>query len=256
MALNGIVDLRTAADELGVHYQTVYRWVREGSLTAVKRGVVYEVEPEEVDRFRTRREAPMPPPARTAVRSWAHQVDRLYDALVLGDEVIARHVVDRLHDGGAGVVEICERLFTPALLRLGESWARGRITIADEHRGAALCARLLPRISPHPRGRPRGVAVVTTTPGEAHELPGMMASMALRADRWRVHHLGTQLPFDQLATLIQREGADLVVLSVTNPHGAAEARRYADRVEAELRVRTLPGWPGATLAELLDLARR
>jgi excisionase family DNA binding protein len=254
--LNGGVDLRTAADELGVHYQTVYRWVREGSLAAVKRGVVYEVEPEEVDRFRSRRSTPTPPPARTVVRSWANQVDRLYDALVLGDDVTARQTVDRLHEGGAGVVELCERLFTPALKRLGDSWARGRITVADEHRAAAMCARLLPRISEYPRGRPRGVAMVTTTPGEAHELPGMMASMALRADRWRVHHLGTQLPHDQLGALIKREGADLVVLSVTSPSGLAEARRYAALVERELHVRALVGRPGATLTDLLDLARR
>jgi excisionase family DNA binding protein len=35
------VDLQTAAARLGVHYQTAYRWVRDGSLPAMKRGTTY-----------------------------------------------------------------------------------------------------------------------------------------------------------------------------------------------------------------------
>lgn len=250
------MDLKSAAEELGVHYQTAYRWVRDGSLSAVKVGASYEVDTHEVDRFRARRTVPSPPPLRARVRSWAPHVDRLYDAVVLGDEVTARNVVDRLFENGGEVVEMCERLFTPVLKRLGDSWARGRVSVADEHRASAMCTRLLARISVHPRGRPRGVAVVTTVPGESHELPGMMAAMALRADRWRVHHLGTQMPYDQLAGLAKREGAGLVVLAVTDPAARPDSQSYAARVEGELHVRALVGWPGAALTDLVDLARR
>jgi excisionase family DNA binding protein len=257
MALNGTVDLRTAAEQLGVHYQTAYRWVREGSLSAVKVGIAYEVEPEAVDECLARRAEPVPPPPRSRVRSWGLHVDRLYDALVLGDELTGKQLVDRLHDSGTETVEMCDRLFAPALRRIGDGWAKGRLSLADEHRASAICARLLARVSVHPRGRPRGVAVVTTAPGEGHDLPGMMASMALRADRWQVHHLGTQVPYDQLAALAKREGARLVVLSVTDSAAAVarEAARYAERVEGELHVRALVGRPGATLDELLQQAK-
>jgi excisionase family DNA binding protein len=255
MALNGKVDLRTAAEELGVHYQTAYRWVREGTLTAVKVGPSYQVEPDELDRLREQRATPMPPPSRAQVRSWAPHVERLYDALMLGDEVTGRQIVDRLHDGRTDVVEMCERLFTPALKRMGDGWARGRVSIADEHRAAAICTRLLARLSTQPRGRPRGVAMVTSVPGEAHELPGLMASLALRADRWRVHHLGTELPFDQLLATARRDRADLVVLSVTNTAAQQESRRYGDEARAALGARVIVGHPGATLTDLLELAR-
>src|SRR5581483_9397016 len=62
MGLNGQVDLRTAAEHLGVHYQTAYRWVRSGALRAVKVGTSYEVEPEEIERVKARRSLPAPPP--------------------------------------------------------------------------------------------------------------------------------------------------------------------------------------------------
>jgi len=254
MALNGRVDLKAAADELGVHYQTAYRWVRDGTLPAMKVGAAYEVAPDAVDRFRRRRAAPVPPP-RTRPRTWATHVDRLFDALVLGDELMGRQLVDRLADGGVEALDMCEGLFTPALKRIGDHWARGRLSVAVEHRAAAICTRLLARISTYPRGRPRGVAVVTTVPGEAHELPGVMASMALRGDRWRVHHLGTQMPYDHLGELVQREAAGLVVLSVTNPPALRASRHVADQLRADLDVRVLVGQPGARLTDLLDQAR-
>src|SRR5581483_1204592 len=73
------VDLQTAAARLGVHYQTAYRWVRDGSLPAVKRRGAYEVAERDVERFRSARAAPAPPPRHTHVRSWPHQADRLFD---------------------------------------------------------------------------------------------------------------------------------------------------------------------------------
>jgi MerR family transcriptional regulator, light-induced transcriptional regulator len=255
MALNGWVDLKTAADELGVHYQTAYRWVREGMLPAVKVGVSYEVAPDALDRLRRRRAAPTRPP-RTRPRNWAPHVDRLFDALVLGDELMGRQVVDRLYEGGIEVVDMCEWLFTPALRRIGDHWAKGKLSVGVEHRAAAICTRLLARISTYLRGRPRGVAVVTTVPGEAHELPGTMASMVLRADRWRVHHLGTQLPLVHLAELVQREQAGLVVLSVTNPPALPVSRQFADQLRRELGVRVIVGQPGARLSDLVEQARR
>lgn len=256
MALNGRVDLKTAAEQLGVHYQTAYRWVRDGSLTAVKVGTSYQVDPDEIARLERERQTPAPPPRVSRVRSWAIHVGRLYDALLDGDERSARQVVDRLHDGGISTMELCEHLITPALRKVGEGWARDRVSLAEEHRASAICTGLLARISVYPRGRPRGTVVVTTVPGEAHELPGMMASMALRAQRWQVHHLGTQVPYDQLASLVRRERATLVVLTVTLGRVLPDSRSYRARIEDEVGVPALVGRPGASLTELVDSARR
>jgi excisionase family DNA binding protein len=253
--LNGRVDLVTAADLLGVHYQTAYRWVRDGTLRAAKVGPSYDVASAEVERVLARRSRPAKPPARTKVRHWADQADRLYDVFVAGDEMTARQMVDRLHDGHVSTVEICEQMFVPALRALGEGWAAGRIDVAEEHRASAMCARLLARIAVHPRGRPRGVAIVTTVPGEEHGLPAVMAAMALRADRWQVHHLGTQTPYVNLARMAQRERAELVVLSVTYAATQKEAARMAGKLSTETGVRCLAGAPGASLAGLVQTAR-
>ncbi len=243
-----------AADRLGVHYQTAYRWVRSGSLRAVKIGATYDISEAEVERFTTERAKPTPPPRTTVVRSWSVQQDRLHKLLMEGEELAVRQMVDRLHVGGLDMLTLCEELFAPVLARIGQEWADGRIDIAVEHRAAAICERLIARIAVHPRGRPRGVAVVCTPTGEEHSLPSAMATLCLRADRWQVHHLGTQVPVPDLMNLLRSVKADLLVLSVCRPglNGSTDATAAAAR---EAGTRVLVGGPGRSLRRLVELAR-
>jgi excisionase family DNA binding protein len=246
------VDLKDAADQLGVHYQTAYRWVRDGALSAVKVGASYQIDENELAAFAARRSTPVPPPKTMKVRDWEAQSARLHQLLVEGDELSCRALIDRLYVGGTECLTMCERLMTPALYAVGEDWAAARITVAHEHRASAICDRLLTRASPHPRGRPRGAAVVCTPPGEEHGLPAAMAAMTLRSDRWKVHHLGTQVPAIDLKRFAEDVAADLVVLSVTMPESILSALSVADTMTD---VRVLIGGRGRSLTELRTLAR-
>ena len=248
------MDLQAAADRLGVHYQTAYRWVRHGSLRAVKIGSSYDVEEAEVARFLTARARPLPPPRTTVVRSWPAQQERLHTLLVQGDELAVRQLVERLHDGGVEALTLCEELFVPVLALVGRDWSEGRISIAVEHRLSAICERTLARISVHPRGRPRGVVVVCTPPGEEHGLPATMATVCLRSDRWQVHHLGTQVPSADLVALLHSVKADLLVLSLCNPLAISSVDATAEAA-ADAGFRVLVGGPGQTLRRLLEQAR-
>ncbi len=56
------MDLREAAETLGVHYQTAYAWVREGALPARKVGRGYEVSDAGVRALAARRRQGCEPP--------------------------------------------------------------------------------------------------------------------------------------------------------------------------------------------------
>lgn len=249
------MDLQTAADRLGVHYQTAYRWVRDGRLPAVKHGAVYDIGEQELLRFQELRRAPAPPPRKANVRSWLHQVERLYALLVEGDELEARQLLDRLREGRIEPLVLCEELLTPTLRQIGDAWADGTISVAVEHRASAICERLVARAAVHPRGRPRGVCLVTTPPGEQHGLPAAMAALVLRADRWQVHHLGTEVPTADLIELARHVAAAVVVLSTTEPAATAVAQDVADRVRAGCSSHVLVGGRGQALRDLVSLAR-
>lgn len=249
------MNLQDAADLIGVHYQTAYRWVRDGSLTALKGSSnSYEVSEEEVTLFLAKRLVPVAPPSRIQVRDWETHIERLLDALITGDELAARALVDRLSEGSVSILELCEHLLAPVLVEIGQRWHDGTLSIAHEHRATAICERILGRISTHPRGRPRGTAVVTTPYGDLHSIPSAMAALALREDRWRIHHLGANVPVADVLTLCEEVGATVVVITSTNTTLERDADELADAVRAAGRT-ALVGKPGMTLRHLVEQAR-
>lgn len=250
-----MITVNEAAERLGVHYQTAYRWVRDGVLPARKVGSAYAIEVADLDALARRRAARITPRRALAVRDWAAQAGRFHDLLVTGDERSARRLVARLHDGAVPVLEVCDRVLAPALRRIGDEWAAGAVSVAEEHRAAAICERILAPLSIPGRGRPRGVCVVTTAPGEAHRLPGLMATAVLREAHWRVHHLATEVPTDSLLGLVASVGADVVVLSIASTEARAAARRTARAVEGA-GVPVHIGEPGASLSTLLVLMEK
>ena len=249
------MQLRDAAEALGVHYQTAYGWVRQGVLPARKTPRGYEVSESHVRELIAKRTAGAEPPQEVQVRDWAAQADRLYAALVAGDESRARQDFGRLA-AGVPLSGLCDRLVAPALHRIGADWAAGEASIAVEHRATAICERLIAAHVHQPAGRPRGVAVTTTPPGERHALPAMMAAACLREDRWQVHHLAADLPVSEVVGLAADTGASLVVLSPVTATAARAAGREAREIRQLLpHARVLAGRPGATLSRLRELAR-
>ena len=65
--------LSEAAGLLGVHYQTAYGWVRDGSLPARLVAGGYEVTEDDVGDFQTRRRLGRNPSAQIQERDWVSQ---------------------------------------------------------------------------------------------------------------------------------------------------------------------------------------
>lgn len=248
------MQLRDAAETLGVHYQTAYGWVRQGTLRARKTPRGYEVSESDVRDLLARRAAGAEPPREVQVRDWAAQADRLYAALAVGDEAQARRDFGRLA-AGVPLAGLCDHVIAPALRRVGADWAAGELSIATEHRATAICERLIAARVHQPQGRPRGVAVTTTPSGERHALPAMMAAACLREDHWHVHHLGADIPVAEVINLAADTGAGLIVLSSATGDAARQATREAQEIRERLPdARVLAGRPGDTLSQLRELA--
>ena len=249
------MQLRDAAQALGVHYQTAYGWVRQGALPARKTSRGYEVSESDVRDLIARRAAGAGPPREVRVRDWAAQADRLYAALAAGDEAQARHDFGRLA-AGVPLAGLCDQVIAPALRRIGTGWAAGELSIAVEHRASAICERLIAAHLRQPQGRPRGVALTTTPPGERHALPAMMAAACLREDHWQVHHLAADLPVPEVISFAADTGASLIVLSSATTGAARLAGREAREIHEVLPyARVLTGRQGDTLSRLRELAR-
>jgi MerR family transcriptional regulator, light-induced transcriptional regulator len=185
--------LRKAAEELGVHYMTAYRYVRTGRLPAEQHSGEWRVARTDVEEMRTRSTpgAGRPSqPARAATRA------RLEARLLAADEPGAWAVVESALAAGASPVDVHLDLLGPALVDVGDQWAYGALTIADEHRASAVAARIIGRLGPQfvRRGRRRGTILVGMVEGEHHLLPGAMLVDLLRAAGFVAVDLGASTP--------------------------------------------------------------
>src|SRR5258707_1568724 len=144
------MDLRGAADTLGVHYQTACGWVRQALLPARRIGRGYQIGDEDVAAFAARRRLGQQPARTIHVRDWTAQAGRLYAALADGEETLARQRLERLA-GGVTITDLCDHLIATGLRQIGDECAAGGVSMAQEYRAAGIWERTILGL-----GRPAG----------------------------------------------------------------------------------------------------
>ncbi len=244
--------LLEAADELGVHYMTIYRYVRTGKLPATRVGGGWQVDPDDLARMKPvgpRR--PRKPVARAAVTK------QLEARLLAGDEPGAWGLLESALASHHSPSEALLQLVAPALESIGDRWHAGELTVADEHRASAVAARLISRIGARfaRRGPRRGSVIITTPPAELHSAPVAIAANLLRWAGFNVIELGADTPADALAHAAAGVPDLLAVAMACTTQGSAASAR---RVVAHLH-RALPGTTvllGGAAIDDADHARR
>jgi len=219
---SGCLTLAEAAQELGVHYMTVYRYVRTGRLPARQVGGEWQIEPADLARLRER--APGPArgarargaqgqdvraegaPARAGLKLWQEQFEA---RLVAGDEPGSWALIEAVLAAGMKPDESLLELVAPAMRSIGTHWQRGELSIADEHRASAVSARLIARLGSRfgRRGVKRGTVVLAAPAGELHGLPVSIGANLLRWRGFNVVELGADTPPEALVEAVANEAA-------------------------------------------------
>jgi len=205
-----------------------------------------------------------PPPLPAAAGELAGALDRF-------QEEQAHAVLDRLL-AAYRAETVLRDVLIPYLHDLGERWARGEVSVAQEHFAANL---LRGRLLGLARGWGQGhgpSALLACLPGEQHDLGLLAFGITLQRRGWRVIYLGQDTPIATVHDAIGRVTPDLVVLTGTIPERfSAHADAVADLARhatvalagagatAELAARTgarLLDADPVTAAERLDRAER
>ncbi|SNS01101.1 cobalamin B12-binding domain-containing protein [Actinomadura mexicana] len=156
-----------------------------------------------------------PPPGPGAV------TDRLWDAVIAGDEYAAADAVTTALDRGAGAEAVLLEIIAPLQARVGREWAANRLTVAQEHTATAINERTIAALAHHPavrkalerREKPRGRVAVACIDGEWHALPARILAEVLRLRGWQVDYLGAQVPTPHLIAHVHRTNPAVVALS-------------------------------------------
>ena len=192
------------AQALGVGVSAVKRWADAGLLRCVKTaGGHRRFSRRDLEQFRTSTPGAADP--------WSHWIDTLQRGEM--NAILALLFGERATRGAwHGVAEH----LGPLLFTIGERWARGELTVAQEHlatsslqRALAVVAETLPVVREAPR------CVLAAAEGEEHSLGLSLAELCLREQGWRAEWLGTPTrPVD--VTERVKAGADMVALSASS----------------------------------------
>ena len=197
--------LQQVADHLGLHYMTVYRYVRTGRLAARRTGGRWSVDRVDVERLRRPGVIGSGPAASATAGPGrpdrAAAASRLERRLLAGDEPGAWLVVQAVVAAGASAGDVLVDVLAPALAGVGDRWAAGTATVGDEHRATQVATRLVSRLGAQfaRPGRRSGTVVVGTPPGDRHTLPVAIAADLLRGAGLAVVELGADVPAGMFA---------------------------------------------------------
>jgi excisionase family DNA binding protein len=230
--------LDEAAQRLGVHYMTAYRYVRLGRLPARKVDGRWRVRLTDLQALRQGRAAPAAGAPRRNLGAFRA---RLRDRILEGDEGGAWAITEAALAGGAAPVDVYVDLFAPTMRDIGDRWAEGRVTVGGEHRATAVAVRLVGRMGPRfaRRGRRRGTVVLAAPPGEAHGLPSALVADVLRGEGYAVVDHGANTPIEEVVAAA-RDGDRLIAVGVSV---GTTANERAARATVRAVREALPGVP-------------
>lgn len=140
--------------------------------------------------------------------------DDLTSRLVAGD-MGAIAVLDRLV-AALPVEDVIEDVVVPIMREVGDRWADGRITVAEEHAATWLVSSWVgSQVRSMPPPLHKGLIVTAAPQGERHELGLELLGLLLRRQGIAVLHLGSDLPPDDLAAMAKVKGATCICLSAS-----------------------------------------
>lgn len=142
---------------------------------------------------------------------------RFLQSLIEGGEEAAASIFITEHLEGKPLAEIIDRLICPAMREIGELWHREEISVTQEHlatRTVISAIYKLRSILPIPEMN-KGLAICCAMEGDLHELPTLLAQIAIENEGLEVVNFGASTPLYSLADEVTRHSPNFVCISAT-----------------------------------------
>lgn len=152
-----------------------------------------------------------------ALAEWG---DRLWGALMDGDEFEAAGTAFAALDAGVDPETVLLEVIAPAQAKVGGEWAANRISVAAEHAATAINERVIAALAHHPAGQVEpslGRVAVACVDGEWHALPARLLAEVLRLRGWQPDFLGAHVPTPHLIAHLHQTNSRAVALSSSIP---------------------------------------
>ncbi len=144
-----------------------------------------------------------------------HTDSAFLQSLIDGSEEATANVFITAHLEGKSLTEIIDRLVCPAMREIGELWHRNEISVAQEHLATRTAVSALYKLRnaltvPEMKNR---LAICCAMDGDLHELPTLLAQIAIENEGLEVINFGAATPLYCLADEVVRHSPNFVCIS-------------------------------------------
>ena len=191
-----MLSLNEVAERLGLHYMTVYKYVRSGKLPGHKNGGAWEVAEGDLSSLSELE----PAPSGRGYRALGKKSGLFLQAIIAGDQSGSWSIINGALESGASVEDVICEVVVPALRSVGDEWAHGRLQIFEEHRATSIVMATLGRMQglPQRRGRKRGTVLIACPVNETHGLPAAICAELIRSRGFTPFNLGADNPIETI----------------------------------------------------------
>lgn len=206
---------------------TVKRWEQAGCLKSERtNGGHRRFRAEEVARFQRRNniglkrssgdEPVLTVNARPRTESRV-EMPSLFNLLIAGREEEAAEVFIGSFLRGQSLAKIFDEVLCPAMKRVGELWAVGDLSIAQEHLATRAALNAVYKLrAVLPVAQTMGaVAVCCSLEGDLHELPVHLAQLIFEYEGFEVINFGANMPLYSLTEEVGNYAPSVICISVT-----------------------------------------
>ncbi len=262
---NELVSPKQVARAIGVSESSLKRWCDHGLIETVRTAGGHRKMPTtDVLRFIREHGHPLvspevlglPPASEFAELGLTRGQPRMVDALLNGDELLARQIVFDLYLARHPISVICDEVFAAAFREIGDRWACHDADVYQERRSCEICIRILHEVRKIQR-IPDGEWTATggTIEGDHYSLPSAMVELVLRESGFRAMTLGTSIPIPSLIKAVRETKPKLFWLSVSHiPEGFSFIDEFAALSQTCVSAGTALAVGGRALTE--DLRQR
>jgi methanogenic corrinoid protein MtbC1 len=148
------------------------------------------------------------------------------------------------------------RVLAPALVEVGERWASGSVSVAQEHLVSSAVRAALQKLLSDQRADVHGTAVLACAPGERHEIGLLMLAVMLRSDGWQVAYLGADTPFADAVALADRLEATALCFSAAAKESAQALERALTATPPRKSLAVLVGGRGTKKTDVREAVAR
>ena len=161
--------------------------------------------------------------------------EAFFEALVTGDAAAAEDLVLAAATAGTPLADLYVDVVGPALRDVGDQWASGCLTVADEHLATGIAWDVMRLVGVRAATAPRRSRerVLLAAVGDENHVTGLrMIGDLADSHGFDVRYLGAALPVDTIAPMVKRLRPEFLGLSVTIPGYAEQVTAAVENVAA------------------------